>query len=315
MSKKTNEQMQEDFLKETENEKRLPGGNKIDLNVSGEQFSDPRILKIGRYKIDRTYMPYGGLYPKSWQFEIRAALGKEISYFSTIDTEDPLSVFDGMNKICESCVFITDTEKKIRIPSSKINEMDRVWFVLKVRDLTIPERENKIVLHEKCKYCGAEQDIEISSDTIIEKPMSEFAKKYWNEETGKFEFKTSSYGIITILPSTIELARIFMDYMQTVDKENNDDFFIKRFNLFVDESDLRVPSECAKNAYNRFIATVNEPKKFALYQKIEKELELGLDDKLCHVCNSCGKELHIPVRFPNGLENIFNTTDIDTEFI
>lgn len=318
MSNSKQEKAQEQFLKETENQEQNEHrfvGEKYEAGTGDPVKVDPRALKIGQFKIDRSSIPYGGLYPASWEFSIRAALGKELSYFSTIDPEDPMSTFEGMNQLIAACVTIVDTEKGYRVSPEKINEFDRVWFVLKVRDLTMPERENQITIEEKCKFCSTVNKVEISSSTLCVKPMSEFAQKYWDAQEGVFKFVTKSFGTIRILTPTIEISKIFMDYVRNLDPQTRDDFFIKRFNFFVHEEDLRIPAKCPEMAYKRFIEAVNQPKLFAMYLKIENNLDLGIDDKLKYHCEACRKELETPVRFPGGFENIFISSDIDSEFV
>ena len=176
MANKTKDALEKDAILAAEGSANPVGTTVLERNK--HEGLDPRMAKIGWHEIPRDQLPYGGLYPSTWTFRHRAALGKEVAFFSTINPEDPFSVLEGMNLIITTCVEIVDQKDGHKVNTDMINEMDRLFFVLKVRDLTMPERENQLRIEDKCDNpnCRHINTVEVSSQTLVSKPMSDFAK-------------------------------------------------------------------------------------------------------------------------------------------
>ena len=297
-------------------ESHLAADNKVTVGVAEEKV-DKRTLRIGWYGIAREDLPYGGiLYPADWKFEIRAASGKEIAYFSTINTEDPLSVLDGINQVIRSCVKIISNNGLVS--PTNIYEIDRMWFLLKIRDFTMPERENALIIKEKCPFkCSDEENqIELTCDNLVYKPLSEFALKYVDRERGGFTVKTK-IGDIHFTPSTIEQSEIYKEWFMAQPEYQRDARFAARFHMYINPNFKagKNPTDLIQDAYNNFYAISMETKKFAIYMKIEREIAPAIDDQIKYICPVCGKEVHTMLRFPGGLQDIFLINDIDSEFL
>lgn len=317
--KRQNDAAQQQFLNE-EIQSHQQADNKVEVgNPNEEVTKTKRRLQIGWYGINRQELPYQGkLYPQDWNFEIKSATGKEIAYFSTIDSDDPISVMDGMNYIIRNCVRITSNNGPVN--PNKIYEIDRIFFILKVRDLTMPERENGLYINEKCPFrCSdTENQIELTSSSIVYKELSDFAKKYIDPVLGGFTVKTKLLGDIHFTPSTIESAEAYKEYFVNLPQENRDTKFGVRFQYYISDEMLanaKTPDIAIKEAYQKFYDLSQEPKKFAIYMKIEQEIQPGIEDQIKYICPTCKKEVRTALRFPNGIQNIFLSSNISEEFL
>lgn len=318
-TKDQNEVAQEKFLDETPapapEQPKKRTDNKIEFPTV--ENTDPRHAKIGWYGIARNELPYEGrLYPKNWEFEIRAITGNELAYYSTIDSNDPISVLDGMNMVIKNCLRIKGPEGLV--DPMNVYEIDRMFFLLKIRDLSLPERENALVIREKCpfKCSDSENQVEITANSLVYEPLSEFAEKYVDTERGGFTVKTKSLGDIHFTPSTLEQAEAFKTWFMNQNPESRDNRFATRYNLYLNRDKVyRKPEQMIVEAFNNFYAISVERNKISVYMKIEREIQPKLSQEMKYICPNCGREVHTAFRFPGELSDIFLTNNIDSEFL
>lgn len=316
MAKDKQEEAQERFLDETPTPTPKPK-EKIEFTPAEGGMDETRRNKIGWYGIARKDLPYEGrLYPENWEFEIRAITGNELAYYSTIDNNDPISVLDGMNLVIKNCVRIQGPEGLIN--PMNIYEIDRMFFLLKVRDLSLPERENALVIREKCPFkCSeGENQIEITANSLIYEPLSEFAEKYVDSVRGGFTVKTKTLGEIHFKPSTLEESDAFKTWFMNQNPDTRDSRFASRYFIYIDTNKKYTkPEKMIEDAYNNFYAISTSRAKLSIYVKIEREIQPRLSQEMKYICPVCGKEVRTPFRFPGELSDIFIATNLDSEFL
>ena len=278
---------------------------------------DERLNALQFIEVNKDVMPYKGrFYPSTWIFKCRAALGAEVAAFSTIDSEDPLSVNDGINDLLKSCLRITDNYGA-NISWTNIYEFDRLFFVLFIRDLTMMNAEQKIVYSQKCQHCNEPNEVTLSFDNLVTIPITETAERYWDSTNNAFMVTTKSYGVLKFQPSTIKRANLFKDYMIDIARNNISNpspAFMKMFWMFIN-SDIENTQNAMKNAYMQFIAVTNDTKKFSLYSKLEKELQLGLTQEIRYFCQHCERECRGQIQFPDGISNLFLMSNLSEELL
>lgn len=285
------------------------------VDTSPKIHRDERLRQLEYIEVNKSNMNYAGeLYPSSYIFKCRAALGAEIANFSTIDNEDPLSVNDGINEILKTCLVIENNGKKISYKN--LNEMDRLWFVLFIRDLTMVETEQKIQYDTKCNLCFESNMVTLSYDNFITKKFSDIAKKYWDVDECSFMVSTKSFGILKFQPSTIFRAELFKDWMINQSQKHNkpNATFVKLFWMLLND-DNQYDKDAVDKAYNDYIAISNDPKKLSVYIKLNEELSLGITEQITYKCEHCEKEALADIRFPDGINNILLMSDINSELL
>lgn len=278
---------------------------------------DARLQQLRHIEVNRDIMLYRSMfYPTDWKFKCRAAFGAEVANFSTIDNEDPLSVHDGINDLLKNCLRI-ETGNGATVSYRKLYEFDRLWFVLFIRDLTMMNPETRLNYEASCEHCSEKNVVTLSHDTLVETPLSDLAKKYFDEHERAFIVRTKSYGDIKIQPSNLHRAELLREWMQSEMQKKNtpDKSFIKLYWLLVNEdNDTFVDS--VERARVKFIELSNsDPKKVAVYLKLASELQVGLSQEVKFICEQCGREAHTDIRFPDGISNLLLPADISEELL
>lgn len=101
----------------------------ITTNVPQYQTSN------GYRVLENSELPYfGRLYPESWRFTFRCPEVDEVAEFSTINERDTPKIQDAITNLIKKCYVIVDIETEKQIPSSQINDGDRLFFFLKLRE-------------------------------------------------------------------------------------------------------------------------------------------------------------------------------------
>lgn len=278
---------------------------------------DERLNQLAWIEVNRDIMLYKSMfYPTSWKFKARAALGAEIAAFSTIDSEDPMSVNDGINDILKSCLRIEDSTGGV-LSFRNLCEFDRLWFLLFIRDLTMASTEQRITYEVRCPHCQEPNTVHLSFDNLVTTPLSELAQKYYNIEECAFIVPTKSFGILKFEPSTIYRGEAFKDWMLENRRQNRKDpstAFAKLYPLLLDRQSERMP-KAVNAALTRFFEISNDSKKLSLYLKLADALSVGLSQDITYCCESCEKEAQAPIQFPDGIGNLLLMSDISEELL
>lgn len=285
------------------------------VDMSPKIQRDERLQRLEFIEVNKANMNYSGtLYPSSWKFKCRAALGSEVANFSTIDNEDPLSVNDGINELLKTCLSIESGGKKLSYKN--LYEMDRLWFVLFIRDLTMIEAEQKIQYETKCNLCYESNVVTLSYDNFINREFSDTAKKYWDDDENAFMVQTKSYGVLKFQPSTIYRAELFKDWMIDQSQKHNkpNATFVKLYWMLLN-NDNQYDKDAVQKAYADFIAISNDQKKLSIYMKLNNDLMVGITEQIKYKCEHCEKEALADIRFPDGINSILLMSDIDSELL
>ena len=115
---------------------------------------DPEIRRIqelaGHIKLNLSELPSGGrFYRKDFEIAIRAARVNEIRDFSTIDETNMKDIDEKVNSLLVSCTKILYGSQ--RGSYKDILEEDRIYVILKIRELTFKDGEQKLMMPVKGK--------------------------------------------------------------------------------------------------------------------------------------------------------------------
>lgn len=280
-------------------------------------FRDERLNALAWMEVNKDIMLYKAMfYPENWTFKCRAALGAEIANFSTIDNEDPVSVNEGINALLKSCLRI-ETGDGSTISYKNLCEFDRLWFLLFIRDLTMQNTEQKITFKANCPNCGEENTIEMSFDNLSAIELSDVAKKYYNATERAFVVTTKSYGILKFEPSTIYRGEAYMNYILDIRRNGGKqpaNSFAALYPLLLNRETEKQP-KAVNAALAAYTAISNDARKLSLYLKLAKELNVGLEQEITYVCESCEKEARTPIQFPDGISSLLLMSDISEELL
>lgn len=298
--------------------------DKKDLGkVNKEEILNPKVIDarlsfLNTLEVDKSNMLYQGMfYPESWVFKTRAATGEEVVALSTINSEDPMSVDEGINEVLHACLKIEDTRTKQPVSVDRIYEFDRLWFLLFIRDHTMQNHENNISWKVGCQYCEEKElEVELSFDKLVQKEMTDVANKYFNSSTQTFEVKTKSYGVLKLQPTNLKRAQIFKDYLIECNEQriNPDKKFISLFPILIN-SENENDKDIINVLYTKYRNIIGDIKLFSLYKNLQEKLSVGIEQSIKSTCHKCRKEGVYEIQFPLGIHNIFVLPNIDSELL
>lgn len=316
MGNKSQEEKEIDALKSLDESNGIGKVNKE--SILNKKTIDSRLSLLNLIEIDKSNMLYKGMfYPETWVFKARAASGDEVVALSTINSEDPLSVDEGINSVLYSCLRIEDTRAKKIISVDNVFEFDRLWFLLFIRDMTMQNKEYNISYKVGCQHCDEKElEIVLSFDNLVEKQLTEYGKKYLNVATGGFIAQTASYGMIKMQPMTLKRAQIYKDYLNDcMAKRINPDAKFTSLLPMIITSDNENDPDIIQSLYAKYRKITGDLKLYSIYKKLHQEFSIGIEETIKCTCNKCRKEGSYEIQFPDGLNNIFIIPNIDSELL
>ena len=103
-------------------------------------------------------------YPDDWEFYIRPATVQAIKNWIGIDEKNALQMNTTFDEIIKLCVRIKVGDSSVS--QSHLNTWDRLWFILKVRELTFASNKQTITFEDNCQECGEEITFELRAKNL-----------------------------------------------------------------------------------------------------------------------------------------------------
>lgn len=251
-------------------------------------------------------------YPTGTSIQIRPASVKEIRHYSSIDENDFLSADDKMDYIIEQCARIYFGEKKM--PHKEIYEIDKIYLILAIRELTFAEKENKLEMSVECPNCGHKESIEITKDRVVGNKLDEKLLKYYNSELGKFVFTTKTEGDIPLKLPNIGMTSYLKNYARLKSYSNKffDESFLKML-LYLDVDYTKLTDKKI-NEINNELGNWSIPK-LSIFYGLMETLETNILPMFNYNCPSCGFESKHPITFRDGYKSLFLITNVLDELV
>lgn len=285
--------------------------NKTTPNQSSEDDYDPNLkdknIPLGFVKLDVKDLPSKGMfYPADLMINIRAAQAKEIRHWSTIDESDPIDVNDHLNEIIKSCVRVRTQNS---FSSKDILEIDRLFLILAIRDLTMKEHENQIVIPIENPKNGEKYNVELKNNNLDVGELEEKYLKFYNEDTRRFEItinKTGEKFIIT--PPALGITEKVTAYIKEVNSQGGyiDKTFIKVF-PYICQDWRTLTTEKIKEEQKK--SNTWSPITVSVLTGFVEGIELGVKPHVSHKFED-GAEVTAPIQFPRGIKSLFLVQDI-----
>lgn len=272
----------------------------MDAPVSGTTY--------GWIDIPSEDLPHGGrLYPDTWKFRILPAITSHVRHFSSLDEENPFSVVTTLNNLIKTNVRIIDNDKVLT--GDNINESDRFFFVLKVKEYT--GMTKTITYEHKCNAgsCNHVNQVTLMAAKLKFTELTDKAKKYLNN--GSFVIETKSLGTLVYRPTTIKESIKLQTYIVDCEKnkveyENN---FTKIYPFLRTDDQSEI-----KDLYNTYLG-LSKSKYDIYFTLASKEFDIRTLNEVDSKCESCDCRLSAPIQFPDGLPNIFSADNIYDELL
>ena len=265
-------------------------------------------------------LPSKGLfYPEGLKLFIRSARADEIKYFSTMDEQDLVDIEDKLNMIVNKCLRIVNASGKPFIYKDILEE-DRIKLILAIKDLTFMQGENKIILDMPCPKCQHENKVELSNDVLSVQDLHTDIEKYYDPEERQFVFRTKSHGEIRMTPPSIGIMQVVYDYVRKKQEQGKkwDKAFMQLYPYIkTDWRGIVIDEDRGKddvlNDNVEFAGWSSE--KYSLVYKLAEKMKIGIKTDLEIECENCGHHVTAPIKFENGLKELFIKSDIDDELL
>ena len=283
---------------------------------------DPEIRRIqelaGHIKLNLSELPSGGrFYRKDFEIAIRAARVNEIRDFSTIDETNMKDIDEKVNSLLVSCTKILYGSQ--RGSYKDILEEDRIYVILKIRELTFKDGEQKLMMPVKGKKCStsscdSQESVELRTDNLQFNMPDDTLEKYYDSEDRCYKVETKNHGIITMAPPTIGVMRAITDYIRSKEEQGHP----------WDKSSLQILPFLQRewrgwNEKDIFATTTAfqgwSSNKFSVVFRLAEMMKVGVKPELIYPCNSCGAEVTVPLTFPGGIRALFIISDISSELL
>ena len=305
-------------------EEKITNLGKVDINKGSGVIGpdDPEIQRIqnaaGYISLELTDLPSKGrFYRKDLNLTIRAARVGEIRDFSTIDENNIRDVDEKLNTILVSCTRVMFGNTKGSY--TDILEEDRVYVILKIKELTFKDGENKLMMpvkEKKCTTgsCEAQESVELVTQNLQFHKEDELIAKYYDEESRAYVIATKNHGEIIMAPPTIGVMRSITDYIREREEEGQK----------WDKSSLQIlpylHREWRGFSKEQIFSEITNfqgwsTSKFSIVYRLAEKMKLGVKPDLVYPCKSCGEEVTVPLTFPGGIKALFVIPDISSELL
>lgn len=286
-----------------------------DNEETSESIDQPKKLKkeyrlIDGYRIlERNELPFMGVYyPESWEFAYRCPTTKEVANFSTISEQDQPKIISTISELVRKCFTIIDREKQQEVPSHQINDGERLFFFLKLREFYLHDKPIEYVTMSA--MWQEPVTIQFVADSLIYKQPTEALMEYFDGRKFAIPVEGLEEPIEFLIP-TLDIAdRIFRYMMKTyqeAQKETSDN--MKESEAFNKQFLLMAPFLYVKGNENI------ESLKFKFKQIEKNDLLLDSYIQLINKLNFTNSENiryiykeseeEAPMKFPGGWKNMF----------
>lgn len=317
-------QSKEGTLDSNENNKISNLGKVDSLRGRTGQLSqdDPEVKKLnetlGYIRLETADFPSGGrFYRDDLTIMIRAAKVGEIRDYSMIDETNMKDVDDKLNAMLISCTRIMFGDMKGSYKD--ILEEDRIFLILKIRELSFKEGENKLVMPIKKRNCikdtcDSQKNVDLHTRNLQFEQVDDSLEKYYDINDRCFKIQTRDHGVIVMAPPTIGVMRAVAEYVRT--KEESGESY--------DKSSLQLLPYLVREwrgLNNKEIFTITSSyngwnqSKYSLIFRLAEMLKVGIKQDLVFSCESCGAEVTAPLTFPGGAKALFIVSDITSELL
>lgn len=305
-------------------EARVTNLGKVEVNKGLGRTSpdDPEIQRIkeaaGYMSLELTDLPSKGrFYRNDFNLMIRAAKVGEIRDFSTIDENNIRDVDEKLNTILVSCTRIMFGNTKGSYKD--ILEEDRVFVILKIKELTFKDGENKLMMPVKERNCTtgtceSQQSVELMTQNLQFHEEDDLLAKYYDKDSKAYVIATKNHGEIVMAPPTIGVMRSITDYIRQREEEGQS----------WDKSSLQILPYLRREwrGFNKeqIFSEITSFQgwstgKFSVIYRLAEKMKLGVKPDLVYPCKSCGEEVTVPLTFPGGIKALFVIPDISSELL
>jgi hypothetical protein len=295
------DQENEEYLRKVvEADERLETDAVVALERVIEKKNDIREIP-GNKSVSPSILPSKGIfYPKDLVITISPLKVKQIRHFSTIDETDEIDISSKLNFIINSSVSVQTTSPGFT-PLSLL-EIDRLYLLFLVRNITFIEFPSIIKLESSCKKCSHVDMVDVKAERLgamKEGALDDYLAMY-SVDTRSISFKMSNETIDLYLPSMHNLEASRREILENNLSTEQQDRFMLCF---------LVPPEKAltKMDFDRFEQEIEDwtPDKYSVVRSFIGRVNSSYSIDVYYKCSDCGAGVATPLRFHRGIKELF----------
>lgn len=255
----------------------------------------------GNKSVSSSMLPSKGIfYPDDLVITISPLKVKHIRHFSTIDETDEIDISSKLNFIINSSIQVQSFTPGFS-PLSLL-EIDRLYLLFLVRNITFIEFPSIIKLESTCKECSHVDMVDVRAERLgamKEGSLDQYLSGY-SKDSRSIQFLMSGEDINMYLPSMENLEtsrRIILENNLELDQQD-------RFMLC-----FLVPPhvKLSKSDFDRFESELEEwtPDKYSLVRSFVNTVNSSYSIDVYYKCSECGAGVTAPLRFHRGIKELF----------
>lgn len=281
---------------------------KPDVVEDAEETTDEATPSIiDGYKIlPLVELPHNGrLYPHTWSFAYRCPTADEIANFSSVNENDQPSIINAIQELIRKCVVIIDTETQRQVSSLEINDGDRVFFLLKLREFYLGNQP--ISYNTMCMSCKEEIIVNLTAASLQYWPISDKIFESFDGRTFSLDMGLSSGNVVFRIPTFDISQRIFRYIMNTYknrDNSNKESEVFKKEFLLVAPFLYETGKESIGALKNKFRQISRDGERLKAYVDLANNLKFDNKETFIYT-HDCGSEEVAEIRFPGGWKKLF----------
>jgi len=269
------------------------------------QHEEPKSqMDIGWQRVDVRELPSEGMfYDNGIQILMRAATGKEIKHWASLNEQDGVQLDNMINYMVEKHFTVSIPGK--RASFKDLLDLDRIYLIFALNEYTFKNGENKVKAEVQLDS-GEIETVHVTKNTISLFKMPEKLERFYDPETKSLKFELDGETIYMNLP-TIGTSKFFYDLRERKRQEGKElDTDFLRAALFM-VKDWRGLNE---QTYNQMAAQSNgwSLRKHSLITKVVDSLTAAIQPQMT-VMTSAG-EVTRPLNFQGGFKSLFLIPDI-----
>lgn len=287
--------------------------NEKKLSRVGDNILQNASVREGWIPVDRSLLQERDLfYPEDWQFSIRPATVEAIRNWSTIDNENGNSIDEVFNEIMKECLAIKDGTGK-PLPWYNVCSWDRFFFVLLIREYTFNQGEHAIRFYEECANCEGSVEFNLNSGSLLYDMPDEEVLKYYDRASRSWMIDPAEYDVegdpITLFVPTLEKDANIKAWIISRYQENRNAKIDPVFIRFVSWMTPKISkdTEMAKRQMKQLKLAFEglDIEQFSFMDEVIRNIVVTPSTNMKGYCPSCGEEVTTPIRFPNGVSDLF----------
>ena len=287
----------------------------------GETIGEAAEFRDGWMTVDRALLgPREYFYPEDWEFRIKPATVEAIRNWSTIDEEDANSVDTVLNEIIRCCFKIVTPNGSL--PWTMLNTWDRFTIILLIREYTFVNGENNVQFVASCPSCGNDVTFKLTSQSLMFDMPDESIYNCYDRETRAWYINPADYDVngepVELYLPTLEKDANIKDWLQAEFQQDRNKKFDPTFIKFLpwlapkiakDPKTARMQIRRYETIYKSWDVDM-----FSFMNDVLKNITVTPSTDILATCDSCGEEVSAPLRFPNGIGDLFNVVNKHRKF-